>query len=76
MQAALSELNPQVRAICVCGNHDIGNTPTPDSIADYKRQFGDDYFSFWTGGCKFVAINSQFYQVRERPDLLQDRIAD
>jgi serine/threonine-protein phosphatase CPPED1 len=37
------------------------DNPTKESIAAYKSEFGDDYFSFWVNGCKFIAINSQFY---------------
>ncbi|CAL4120857.1 unnamed protein product [Meganyctiphanes norvegica] len=48
--------------LCVCGNHDIGNTPTEDTIATYRSSFGDDYFSFWCGGVYFIVINSQFYE--------------
>ena len=27
----------------------------------YRSSFGDDYFSFWTGGVFFIVINSQYY---------------
>ena len=39
-----------------------GNTPTPESIAGYTSDFGDDYFSFWHGGVHFIVLNSQFYE--------------
>jgi len=45
----------------VCGNHDVGNRPTPNDIQQYRRDFGDDYFAFWQGGVKFFALNSQYY---------------
>ncbi|KAK7073568.1 Serine/threonine-protein phosphatase cpped1 [Halocaridina rubra] len=48
--------------VCVCGNHDVGNTPTPSTVAGYKKDFGDDYFSFWCGGVFFIVLNSQFYE--------------
>lgn len=65
LQALLSRLHPSIRPICVCGNHDIGNQPTKESIDEYRRDFGDDYFEFWCGGCRFVVVNSQLYQVSE-----------
>lgn len=60
-KSSFDELDPDIPLVCCCGNHDIGNTPTHQSIADYKKQFGDDYFSFWSGGVKFLVLNSQFY---------------
>ena len=49
-------------SVCVCGNHDVGNRPTKDTIENYKSTFGDDYFSFWFGGVHFIVLNSQLYE--------------
>ena len=56
------DLDSSIPLVCVCGNHDVGNTPTLDSIRHYRDKFGDDYFSFWVGGVKFIVINSQYYK--------------
>lgn len=61
LKSVLGELDKPIKIVCVCGNHDVGDIPTDDSIDTYKRDFGDDYFSFWSGGCKFIALNSQIY---------------
>ncbi len=61
LKAVLGELNPGIKLLCVCGNHDVGDIPTVQSIATYKKDFGDDYFSFWYNGCKFICLNSQLY---------------
>jgi len=53
-----SKVAPDIPLVCVCGNHDIGNRPTPKSIASYNENFGDDYFSFWVGGVCNVVLNS------------------
>ena len=53
-----SKVDAEIPLVCVCGNHDIGNRPTPKSIASYKENFGDDYFSFWTGGVCNIVLNS------------------
>lgn len=53
-----SKVDPDIPLVCVCGNHDVGNRPTPSSIASYQENFGDDYFSFWTGGVFNVVLNS------------------
>lgn len=61
-----SQLDPEIPLICVCGNHDIGNSPTEEDIVKYRSSFGDDYFSFWHGGVAFLVLNSQFYEDASR----------
>ncbi|QDT09641.1 metallophosphoesterase [Planctomycetes bacterium K23_9] len=53
-----SAIDEDIPLVCVCGNHDIGNRPTPDSITIYNQNFGDDYFSFWVGGAFNIVLNS------------------
>lgn len=43
-------LDSQIPLVCVCGNHDVGNTPSPSTLMSYRQNFGDDYFSFWVQG--------------------------
>lgn len=54
---AMKELT--VPLVCVCGNHDVGDRPTPTSLSMYRSQYGDDYFSFWCGGVYALVINAQ-----------------
>nr|CAD7264148.1 unnamed protein product [Timema shepardi] len=54
------KLDPGIPLVCVCGNHDVGDQPTEDSIEAYHKSFGEDYFSFWCGGVMFIVINSQY----------------
>jgi serine/threonine-protein phosphatase CPPED1 len=42
----------------VAGNHDVGNEPTPQSLADYRRSFGKDYYSFRSGPIYGIVINT------------------
>ena len=71
-----SHLSPDIPMICVCGNHDIGNKPTKESIDKYKTSFGDDYFTFNMHGCFFIVINSQFYEDSSHvPDLYAEHEA-
>lgn len=42
----------------VPGNHDVGNTPTPASIAAYGRIYGPDHYTFARDGVLGVVINS------------------
>lgn len=64
-----SKLDKHIPLVCVCGNHDVGNQPTKETIGLYRDEFGDDYFSFWAGGVKFICLNSQLIQ---GPDKSQD----
>ncbi|XP_043945118.1 serine/threonine-protein phosphatase CPPED1 [Protopterus annectens] len=59
LKNVLKDMDNAIPMVFVCGNHDIGNTPTPGTIDDYKKAWGDDYFSFWVGGVFFLVINSQ-----------------
>ncbi|EDO41535.1 predicted protein [Nematostella vectensis] len=56
------ELDPTIPLVCVCGNHDIGDKPTEDSIKKYRNNFGDDFFTFWVGGVFFIVLNSQYFK--------------
>lgn len=49
----------QVPLVCVCGNHDVGDRPTPTSLRKYRSLYGPDWFSFWCGGMKALVLNSQ-----------------
>jgi serine/threonine-protein phosphatase CPPED1 len=40
------------------GNHDVGNDPTPESIAAYTAKFGPDHYSFRQGDLIGVVLNS------------------
>jgi len=65
-----SKLDKHIPLVCVCGNHDVGNKPTTETVELYKEQFGDDYFSFWCGGVKFCVLNSQIIQGLEPSNAL------
>ncbi len=66
-----SKVDSEIPLVCVCGNHDIGNRPTPKSIASYQENFGDDYFSFWVNGvCNIVLNSSVLKDPTGAPDVL------
>ncbi|KAK9506148.1 hypothetical protein O3M35_008136 [Rhynocoris fuscipes] len=54
-------IDKSIPLVCVCGNHDVGDQPTVESVSRYRSSFGDDYFSFWAGGVFFIVINTQYY---------------
>lgn len=57
-----AKLDPSIPLVCCCGNHDVGNTPTPQSIQHFRNTVGDDFFTFWAGGVKCLVLNSQYYE--------------
>ena len=61
-QLACEMVDPTIPLVCVCGNHDVGNRPTAESIALYKRVFGDDYFAFTIHGVRCIVLNSQLFK--------------
>ena len=54
-------LHSSIPMICVCGNHDVGNSPTSKTISCYREKFGDDFFSFWVAGTFHIVISSQYF---------------
>ncbi|KAJ7416055.1 Serine/threonine-protein phosphatase CPPED1 [Willisornis vidua] len=72
LKNVLKNTDQDVPLVFVCGNHDIGNTPTKETIDGYSKSWGDDYFSFWVGGVFFLVLNSQlFFDSSQCPDLKQ-----
>jgi predicted MPP superfamily phosphohydrolase len=46
----------------VAGNHDVGNEPTPESLAAYRKKFGPDYYVFRNGDFLGIVLNSSLIQ--------------
>jgi 3',5'-cyclic AMP phosphodiesterase CpdA len=46
----------------VAGNHDVGNEPTPESLAAYRKKFGPDYYVFRYGDFLGIVLNSSLIQ--------------
>ena len=52
----------EIPLVCVCGNHDVGNSPTKQFVDKYRSDFGDDWFSFVCNGVFCIVLNSQYYE--------------
>lgn len=61
LKAVLQKADPDIPLVFVSGNHDIGNTPTPETLQSFCNNWGDDYFSFWVGGIFFMVLNTQLF---------------
>ena len=56
------KLDRSIMLYSLPGNHDIGNIPTPATIARYRRQFGPDHYVFRSGALAGVVLNSSLLQ--------------
>ena len=52
------KLDPKIRLFLVAGNHDVGNEPTASSLAAYRKNYGEDYYSFRVGEIFGIVLNS------------------
>lgn len=53
-----STINKKIPVYLTPGNHDVGNSPTPEDVDFYKSIYGDDKFSFEHKNSRFIGINS------------------
>jgi len=51
-----------VPCYCAPGNHDVGGSPTLESLQYYRQVIGQDYHSFAHKGCLFVFVNTQLWK--------------
>ncbi len=54
-----SQLDRSIHLYNVAGNHDVGNEPTPATLAEYRQKFGPDYYTFRAGGMAAFVLDSQ-----------------
>jgi serine/threonine-protein phosphatase CPPED1 len=62
--AAFNAIRNELTVPCYCapGNHDVGNTPTPQLLRQYRQCVGKDYFAFEYQGCAFIVANTQLWK--------------
>mmetsp|Transcript_15712 Transcript_15712/g.26198 ORF Transcript_15712/g.26198 Transcript_15712/m.26198 type:complete len:379 (+) Transcript_15712:52-1188(+) len=56
-----SKLDVDIPLLCLCGNHDVGNRPTLESITRFTDRFGDDYFAFWCNHAYHICLNTNLH---------------
>ena len=56
------ELDGKIPFYSVAGNHDVGNAPTPESLALYRKNIGMDHYSFRAGEFEGIVLNSSVIQ--------------
>ena len=67
-----NSIDRSIHVYNVAGNHDVGNEPTPESIAAYRKTFGPDYYSFREGPIYGIVLNSSYFKA---PDKVRDEAA-
>ncbi len=53
-----AKLDPAIKLYNVPGNHDVGNQPTPASLAAYRKVFHHDYYQFRIDDFAGIVLNS------------------
>jgi len=56
------KIDPAIKLYNVPGNHDVGNEPTPESLATYRKSWGPDYYTFDCDGIRGIVLNSSLIQ--------------
>src|SRR5216684_3466908 len=68
-----AKLDPAIRLYNVAGNHDVGNQPTPATLAAYREKFGPDYYSFRSGDLAGYVLNSSLIAAPQHAQAEADR---
>jgi 3',5'-cyclic AMP phosphodiesterase CpdA len=79
----VGKLDRSIRLYQMPGNHDVGNLPTPETLAAYTARFGPDHYSFRHGNMAGIVLNSEIIhdpkhvakQVAEQEAWLKEELA-
>lgn len=67
------KIDASIPVYAVSGNHDVGNEPTPETLAYYRENFGKDYYSFREGDVYGIVLNSSLISAPARAQAEADR---
>lgn len=63
----------EMPCFCAPGNHDVGNTPTAESLKRFRECIGEDFLSVDHHGYTFVVVNASLWKSPlEKETALQD----
>jgi 3',5'-cyclic AMP phosphodiesterase CpdA len=57
-----ARLDPAIKLYNVAGNHDVKNDPTDESLAEYRKNWGPDYYTFDCADIRGIVLNSSLIQ--------------
>lgn len=66
-----AQLDPSIPLHLLAGNHDLGNVPTPQTLARYREDFGRDWYSFRHGDVYGIVLNSV---IMDEPPAMQGEV--
>ena len=55
---AVAKLDKKIPLYNVAGNHDVGNNPTPETLAWYEARFGTCWYTFRHGNTRAIVLES------------------
>lgn len=55
------QLDSSIPLYNIAGNHDVGNAPTAASLAEYRKNFGADHYTFQYGNLYGIVLNSSLF---------------
>lgn len=55
---AIARMSDTIPLLFVPGPLDVGHVPTEQSLAEYRRRFGADFYGAWFGGLRCLVLNS------------------
>jgi 3',5'-cyclic AMP phosphodiesterase CpdA len=64
-QRIVAKIDPAILVYNVAGNHDVGNVPSPATLAAYTNRFGADHYSFRREGFVGIVVNSSLIKAPE-----------
>lgn len=65
----MRRLDPTIPIYNVPGNHDVGNLPSPSTLANYRAAYGPDYYTFHYGRVLGIVLDSSLIASSDRaPD--------
>lgn len=67
-QRIAHKLNNSIALYRVAGNHDVGNTPTRESLEAFRRNIGKDYYTFEYPGFLGIVLDSSLIQHPENAE--------
>jgi serine/threonine-protein phosphatase CPPED1 len=63
------KIDPSIPVYLLPGNHDVGDAPTAESLAAYRRNIGKDYYSFRVGPVYGIVLDSNLIR---SPKMVED----
>ncbi len=57
-QRIVAKIDKTIPVYQLPGNHDVDNVPTPQTVAAYRKTFGEDFYTFRMGDFAGVVLNT------------------